>query len=105
MRVFEITQVYSLLTGSKMNSLDSNEKYKVIKVAEDLKKVSEDYQSFIESAKEKAKDDAELNEIVSKEAMRDCQLDIEKIGDTFDKLMKENDWTIGQTLVLKELLK
>lgn len=105
MNVFTITQVYNLLSSSKMNSLDASEKYKVIKAARALKNVSDDYQSFVETAKEKAKDDTELTEIVSKEAMREIELEVEKIGEIFDKLMKDNEWTVGQTIILEDLIK
>ena len=105
MKTYEVVQVYGLLANSKMSSLSAEEKYKVIKTAKDLKKVSDDYQSFLEEAKKKAKDDKELNEIASMEATKECDAEIEKIGDIFDKLMKDNDWTIGQTIILEGLLK
>lgn len=105
MKTYEIVQAYGLLANSKMSSLSAEEKYKVIKTAKDLKKVADDYQSFVEETKKKAKDDKELNEIASMEATKEYEVEIGKLGDLFDKLMKDNDWTIGQAIILEGLLK
>lgn len=105
MKKYELVQAYGLLANSKMPSLSAEEKYKVINVAKELKKVADDYQSFVEEAKKKAKDDKELNEIASMEATKEYEVEIGKLGDLFDKLMKDNDWTIGQAIILEGLLK
>lgn len=105
MKIFIIQQLYIMLSSTKLEGLTIDEKYKVLNVARELKKVSKEFEDFIKDSQESIKDNKELNMIIEREATREIEIKIDKLGKTFDKLLEHNDWNVSQVLMLEENLK
>lgn len=104
MKTIEAQQGYLALSQAKLDGLTTEQKYKVLKIARALKQSAKDFEDFIKDVQEKVTDVREQNKILSKEADRDVEINIEKLGEVFDKLLEVNDWNVAQTLLLDDLI-
>lgn len=105
MKLLIAHQIYLLIGSAKLNGLTSDEKYKVITLAREFKKVSQEFEDFIKDTQENVKDRVELNSIIEKEADKNIDINIEKLGSIFDKFIDANDWNVAQILMLEENIK
>lgn len=105
MTILTAHQIYLLLGSATLSGLTSDEKYKVITLAREFKKVSKNFEDFIKDTQESVKNSVELNSIIEKEATKSIELDINKIDKIFDKLVDNNNWNISQILMLEEYIK
>lgn len=106
MKVIEIQNIYNVLSVADTKGMSVDEKYKSLILVRNFKKVVDEFQSFISDLKEKDMTDEEKNQIIEKEAFREIEdFKYERLGDSFDKLMAANDWTLGQIEILEKILK
>lgn len=105
MKVLEAQKAFVTLSQSKMDGLTTEEKYKVLNAARKLKAASLEFEEFIKDTQEKVPDQKEQNQILSKKADEEITIEIEKLGDTFDKLMGANNWDVSQAMVLEDVIK
>lgn len=105
MKVIEAQQGFIILSQAKLDGLTTEQKYKVLKVARTLKQTAKEFEDFIKDTQEKVTDTKEQNEILSKEAEKEIEVNVEKLGDTFDKLLEANSWNVSQTMLLEDLIK
>lgn len=105
MKVIEAQQGFIILSQAKLEGLTTEQKYKVLKVARTLKQTAKDFEDFIKDTQEKVTDTKEQNEILSKEAEKEIEVTVEKLGDTFDKLLEANSWNVSQSMLMEDLIK
>lgn len=105
MKKYEARQAYIILSQAKLDGLTAEEKRKVINVARSMKKASDDFEDFIKETQEKVKDAGEANTIISQEAETEAKLNIEKLGETFDKMVDNNSWNVAQIILLEDFVK
>lgn len=105
MKVIEAQQAFVTLSKAKMDGLTTEEKYKVLNAARKLKSASLEFDEFIKDTQEKVPDQKEQNQILSKKAEEEITIEIEKLGDVFDKLMEVNSWNVSQAMVLEDVIK
>lgn len=106
MKIIEIQNIYNVLSVADTKGMSVDEKYKSLILVRNFKKVVDEFQSFISDLKEKDMTDEEKNQIIEKEAFREIEdFKYERLGDSFDKLMAANDWTLGQIEILEKILK
>lgn len=98
-------QIYLILGQAELKGLTSDEKYKVITLAREFKKVSQEFEDFIKDTQESVKDRVELNSIIEKEADKNITISSDKLGNIFDKLMDSNNWNVAQILMLEDNIK
>lgn len=105
MKIIEAQQGFIVLSQAKLEGLTTEQKYKVLKVARTLKQTAKDFEDFIKDTQEKVTETKEQNEILSKEAEKEIEITVEKLGDTFDKLLEANSWNVSQAILLEDLIK
>lgn len=105
MKIFIAQQIYMLLSPAKLTGLSLEEKYKVITLARVFKKVAQEFEDFIKDSQENISDKVELNSIIEKEATQEVDINYDKLGEVFDKLISSNDWNVAQILMLEEYIK
>lgn len=107
MKIFMVQQVYLLLGKAELEGLTIDDKYKVIILAREFKKVAQDFEDFIKESQERITDAKELNSVIEKEATREIEVSAEKLGkEVFDKLLNANPkWNVSQILMLEEYIK
>ena len=105
MKVIEAQQGFIILSQAKLEGLTTEQKYKVLKVARTLKQAAKDFEDFIKDTQEKVTDTKEQNKILSKEAEKEIEVKVEKLGETFDKLLEVNSWNVSQAILLEDLIK
>lgn len=105
MKVIEAQQAFIILSQAKIDGLTTEQKYKVLDVARALKNPSSEFEDFIKDAQEKVNDAKEQNAILTKEAEKQIDVEFQKLGDTFDKLMEINSWNVSQAMLLRDLIK
>lgn len=105
MKTIEAQQGFIILSQAKLDGLTTEQKYKVLKVARILKQTAKDFEDFIKDTQERVTEIKEQNEILSKEADKEIDVKIEKLGETFDKLLEVNSWNVSQAILLEDLIK
>lgn len=106
MKIVEIQNIYNLLANAKTDGLTVDEKYKVVTLSRTFKKVVEEFQSFVSDLREKDMTDEEKNQIATKEVFKEVEnFKYDKLGETFDKLIAANNWTVIQIDELEKILK
>lgn len=106
MKIIEVQQGFIILSQAKIQGLTTEQTYKVLDVARTLKKTSKEFEDFIKDVQEKITDPKEQNEILSKEAEKEVDIKIEKLGkETFDKLLDLNSWNVSQAMLLEDLIR
>lgn len=107
MKIFNAQQVYMLLSQAKLDNLTTDEKYKVIKSAREFKKITTEFEDFIKETQENKEltDEAEVRNILEKEATREVEIKVEPLGEIFNKLLESNNWNVGQIIMLEDYIK
>lgn len=106
MKIIEVQQGFIILSQAKIQGLTTEQTYKVLDVARTLKKTSKEFEDFIKDVQEKITDPKEQNEILSKEAEKEVDIKIEKLGkEPFDKLLELNSWNVSQAMLLEDLIR
>ena len=106
MKVYELSQGYAVACASKLDGLETSDKYKVIKAVRALKKVADDYNGFIEQTKVSEKTEKEQIKIIEAEANREIEIPaFDKIKqEAFDKMLSANSWNAAQAMYMQDLL-
>lgn len=106
MKVYELSQGYAVACASKLDGLETSDKYKVIKAVRALKKVADDYNGFLEQTKESEKSEEEQIKILEKESKREIEIPkFEKIKpEAFEKMMSANSWNAAQAMYMQDIL-
>lgn len=106
MKVFELNQGYAVACASKLDGLETADKYKVIKAVRALKKVADDFNGFVEQTKESEKTEKEQIKIIDAEASREIEIPaFDKIKpEAFEKMMSANSWNAVQAMYMQDLL-
>lgn len=107
MKIFECQQLYLILGKAELDNMSVDEKYKVITLAREFKKISQDFEDFIKDSQENIKDSSELNLVIDKEANRSIETSYTKLSkEVFDKLITSNTkWNVAQLLMLEDFIK
>lgn len=105
MKIYEAQQGFIVLSQAKLDGLSTEEKHKVIKVARSLKSVAKEFEEFITDTQERVADKVEASKIIESEANKETEVEIEKLGDTMDKMMDHNSWNVAQIMLLEDLVK
>lgn len=106
MKIYEVQQTYLILSQAQLEGLKTDEKYKVISAARELKKHTKDFEDFISETQSKVSDEKEQRTILEKEAAKEIEVSIEKVGkEVFDKLLEKNNWNVAQIMLLEDNLK
>lgn len=106
MKIVEIQNIYNVLANAKTTGMSVDEKYKALTSSRAFKKVVDEFQSFVDDLRDKDMTDEEKDAIANKEFFREVEnFEYERLGETFDKLMAANDWTMGQIEHLERILK
>lgn len=106
--VLSIQHSCNAIGSLKSGDLEASDKYKIIKAVRALKPISEEFDKFIDQARETAKNNAEFNKLVNEEAMNEVDVpEYVRVSDeTFDKIMKANpDLTFSQLMYIEDFLK
>lgn len=106
MKVFELNQGYAVACASKLDGLETADKYKVIKAVRALKKVADDFNGFVEQTKESEKTEKEQIKIIDAEANREIEIPaFEKIKpEAFEKMLSANNWNAAQAMYMQDIL-
>lgn len=105
MKKYEVQQGYIILSQAKLDGLTTEEKHNVISVARKMKSQATEFEEFIKDTQERISDKKEAGEIINKEAEKDIEIDIPKLGGVFDKMLEHNSWNVAQTMLLEDLIK
>lgn len=107
MKTIEAINLYKALFNVKSDKLNGDDKHKLITNFRALKKVATDFQDFIEDTRNTIDGEKEINEVCNKEAMKEIEVNIEKMGDeAFSALVDSNpEWTLGQISDFEDILR
>ena len=98
MKKYEVQQGFIILSQAKLDGLTTEEKHNVISVARKMKSQATEFEEFIKDTQERVSDKKEAGEIINKEAEKDIEIDIPKLGGVFDKMLEHNSWNVAQTM-------
>lgn len=106
MKLYEVQQAYVVAAKAELKGLTTDEKYKLIKNVRELKSKVNDFEEFIKDTQEKVTNVEEQNAILNKEATKDVEVNIEKMGkESFDKMLENNEWNATQACLMEDLFK
>lgn len=105
MKLYEVQQAYVVAAKAELKGLTTDEKYKLIKNVRELKSKVNDFEEFIKDTQEKVTNVEEQNAILNKEATKDVEVNIEKMGEAFDKMLENNEWNATQASLMMDLFK
>lgn len=106
MKLYEVQQAYVVASKAELKGLTTDEKYKLIKNVRELKSKVNEFEEFIKDTQDKVTNVEEQNAILNKEAIKDVEVNIEKMGkESFDKMLENNEWNATQAVLMEDLLK
>ena len=134
MKKQELKVIYEILSGAKLNKMEDNDKFKVIKIMRELKPINSEITEAIKDAQDKLKDEnhdellekAKTNQLSEEELIKanayfkkfekdiyaaikdilETEIELkEKISvEAFEKLIASNDYTVEVIMILEDAI-